>query len=154
MHDSPKTTNKSRDNQPTADHAINFTRRPVLFDPGRRQLSRSNNQTHHKQSNDPRSNPTPSYQHQEEQRSSVARLSAVIPHTCYHTPRSTILRHASSCDNVLMTTQHVTVATKLNLPPVRFRQHYAQVHHATRKRGVHRREILQQSSKWWLRFSC
>ena len=50
------------------------------------------------------------------------RLSAVIPHTRYHTPRSTTLRDASSCDNVLMTTQHVTVATKLNLPPVRFRQ--------------------------------
>ena len=43
-----KTTNKSSDNQPTANHAISFTRRPVLFDPG----SRSNNQTNRKQNND------------------------------------------------------------------------------------------------------
>ena len=59
------------------------------------------------QINDLRPNPMPSYQHQEEQRRSVARVSAVIPHSLYHTPRSTILRGAPPCDNVLMTTQHV-----------------------------------------------
>ena len=34
VHDSPKTTNKPRDNQPTANHAISFTRRPVCLTKG------------------------------------------------------------------------------------------------------------------------
>ena len=100
MHDNPHTTNKSCDNLPTANHAISFTRRPVLFDPEIRQLSRSNNQTHRKQINDLRSNPIPSYKHQEEHGTPVARMSPVIPHSPFHTPRSTILRDSSICDIV------------------------------------------------------
>ena len=115
-------TGKSNDNQPTADHAVGFTCQPVLFDSRTRQLSRSNNQTHQKQINDLRSNPIPSYQHPEEQGTPVTRMSAVIPHSLYHTPRSTILRDSSLCDIVLMTSQHVTVTTKLNRPPAHFHQ--------------------------------
>ena len=41
-----------------------------------------------------------------------------------------------------MTPQHVTVTTKLNRPPARFRQHYLHVHCAARKIGVHRQGTL------------
>ena len=60
-----KMTNKQGDNnQPITNHAINFTRRPIMFDPGTRRLSKSNNQTQRKLNNDLRPNPIPSYQQQ------------------------------------------------------------------------------------------
>ena len=81
-------------------------------------------------------------------------MSAVIPHSPFHTPRSTILRQSSIYDIVWMTAQHVTVTTKWKCSSVHFRQHYAQMHHAARKRRVRRRGTLQQNSKYWQWFSC
>ena len=85
--------------------------------------------------------PVPTDQHQEEERTSIARMSAVIPHSPFYTPKSTILRDSSICGIALMTTQHVTAKTKLSRQPAHFRQHHAQVHCATRKVGVHRRVL-------------
>ena len=78
-------TNKSRDSQPTANHAISFTRRPG-------QLSRSNNQTNLKQNNNPirtQCRFTSIWRNREHQ-----------SHEClqsFHSPRS-ILRDSSVCD--------------------------------------------------------
>ena len=145
-----KMTNKSSDDQPTADHTISFTRRPVLFDPGTRQLSRNNNQTHRTQKNDPEpSAHWPALGGTENiSRMNVCSHSAhTLPHSQVHHPEKLQVWQCFDDGTTRYGDHQIEASTctsSLTLYPGAM----------CNKKGVHRRGTLLQNSKWWLKFKC